>query len=159
MSGLGPQALTSAPSVPLKPTGPTSALLASTTTAFGTRFTSTPSQYPPPLPPPSDSLGGTAYCAAGLSVISDIPRRPHWPVKLHGWINGGALDTITSKSPSQLKADFSSLLDKPSVSAGLGLIYRFDPIRVEMNFGVPLAANKSDLARKGLQVGIGFDFL
>jgi outer membrane protein insertion porin family len=51
------------------------------------------------------------------------------------------------------------VLSKPSISAGVGLIYRFDPIRVEMNFGVPLVASKSDGARKGLQVGMGVEFL
>ncbi len=48
---------------------------------------------------------------------------------------------------------------RPSVSAGVGLIYRFDPIRVEVNFGVPLAANKSDAMRRGVQVGIGLEYL
>ena len=34
-----------------------------------------------------------------------------------------------------------------------------DPVRVEVNFGVPLVASKSDGVRKGFQVGIGLDFL
>jgi len=50
-------------------------------------------------------------------------------------------------------------LSRPSVSAGLGLIYRFDPVRVEVNFGVPLVASKSDSMRRGLQVGMGLEFL
>jgi outer membrane protein insertion porin family len=50
-------------------------------------------------------------------------------------------------------------LRKPSISAGVGLIYRFDPVRVEVNFGVPLVASKSDGVRKGFQVGIGMEFL
>lgn len=48
---------------------------------------------------------------------------------------------------------------RPSVSAGVGLIYRLDPIRVEVNFGVPLVASKSDGFRKGIQVGMGVEFL
>jgi outer membrane protein insertion porin family len=47
----------------------------------------------------------------------------------------------------------------PSISAGVGLIYRFDPIRVEVNFGVPLVASKSDDAKRGLQVGMGLEFM
>jgi outer membrane protein insertion porin family len=35
---------------------------------------------------------------------------------------------------------------------GLGLVYRFDWIRVKANFGVPLAAAASDGARKGFQL-------
>jgi len=50
-------------------------------------------------------------------------------------------------------------ISKPSISAGVGLIYRFDPVRVEANFGVPLVASKSDGSRRGFQVGIGLDFL
>lgn len=53
----------------------------------------------------------------------------------------------------------SRTLSRPSLSAGLGLIYRFDPIRVEVNFGVPLAASQSDGMRRGVQVGIGLEFL
>ena len=46
------------------------------------------------------------------------------------------------------------------MSAGIGLVYRFDPsVRVEVNFGVPLVANKTDGIMRGFQVGIGLDFL
>lgn len=48
---------------------------------------------------------------------------------------------------------------RPSISAGVGVIYRFDPVRVEVNFGVPLVASKSDGTRRGLQVGMGLEFL
>lgn len=50
-------------------------------------------------------------------------------------------------------------LRKPSISAGVGLMYRFDPLRVEVNFGVPLVASQSDGMRRGFQVGIGMEFL
>ena len=52
-----------------------------------------------------------------------------------------------------------SSISKPSISAGVGLVYKLDPVRVEVNFGVPLVASKSDGVRKGFQVGIGLDFL
>ena len=42
----------------------------------------------------ADSLGGDVYWAAGLSLISDIPKKPHWPVKLHGFVNAGRLDCV-----------------------------------------------------------------
>ncbi|KAG8913191.1 hypothetical protein FRC01_004685, partial [Tulasnella sp. 417] len=50
-------------------------------------------------------------------------------------------------------------LTRPSISAGVGLIYRFDPVRVEVNVGVPLVAGQSDLGRRGVQVGMGLEFL
>ena len=45
------------------------------------------------------------------------------------------------------------MLSKPAVSVGLGLIYKFDPIRLEVNFGVPLVASKSDSMRRGFPSG------
>jgi outer membrane protein insertion porin family len=48
---------------------------------------------------------------------------------------------------------------KPAVSAGVGLIYRLDPVRLEVNFGVPLVASKTDKMRRGFQMGIGLEFL
>ncbi|KZT68930.1 hypothetical protein DAEQUDRAFT_711147 [Daedalea quercina L-15889] len=104
-----------------------------------------------------DSLGGDMYWAAGLSVVSDIPKKPHWPVKLHGFVNLGRLDT-RDKSQSLID-NMRESISKPSVGAGVGLVYKLDAVRVEVNFGVPLVASKSDGVRKGIQVGIGLDFL
>ncbi len=39
-----------------------------------------------------DSLGGELLWAAGVSVVGDIPFKPHWPVKLHGFVNMGRLN-------------------------------------------------------------------
>lgn len=49
--------------------------------------------YPHSRASSADSLGGDLYWAAGLSLISDIPKRPQWPVKLHGFVNLGRLDS------------------------------------------------------------------
>jgi len=105
----------------------------------------------------SDSLGGELYWSAGLSLISDIPKKPSWPVKTHIFINSGRLDNI-DKSKS-LATNVKECITKPCVSAGVGIIYRFDPLRVEVNFGVPLVASKSDGHRRGFEVGIGVNFL
>ncbi|KAI0077621.1 hypothetical protein K474DRAFT_1661556 [Panus rudis PR-1116 ss-1] len=105
----------------------------------------------------SDSLGGNLYWATGLSLISDIPRKPHWPVKLHAFVNAGHLDAVDKNR--SLEESVKSSIQRASVSAGLGLVYKLDPVRVEVNFGVPLLSNKGDGKRKGIQVGIGLDFL
>ena len=124
----------------------------------------------------ADSLGGDLYWSAGLSLISDIPRKPQWPVKLHGFINAGRLGCIDRCaclsfslllffSPSHvilakpLQDAIASTLAKPSISAGLGIVYRLEPVRIEMNFGVPLVASKGEGARKGFQLGVGLEFL
>ncbi|KAJ7637008.1 surface antigen-domain-containing protein [Roridomyces roridus] len=105
----------------------------------------------------SDSVGGELYWAAGLSVISKIPKKPDWPIKTHIWVNAGRLDNIDQSRP--LSDSIAATLTKPSVSAGVGLIYNFDIARVELNFGLPLVASKSDGSRRGLQVGLGLEFL
>lgn len=123
-----------------------------------------------------DSLGGELYWAAGLSLISDLPKKPHWPVKTHLFLNAGRLDNIDKGdfvpatlshssyqshvvSGKSLASNVQESISRPSISAGLGIVYRFDPLRVEVNFGVPLVASKSDGHRRGLEVGIGVNFL
>ncbi|EIM81386.1 uncharacterized protein STEHIDRAFT_171771 [Stereum hirsutum FP-91666 SS1] len=104
-----------------------------------------------------DSLGGDYYWAAGLSLISNLPPKPHWPLKAHFFLNAGQLQG--SQPGISLRDTLATCVSKPSISAGVGLIYLFDPIRVELNFGVPLVASKSDGLRKGIQVGMGLEFL
>ncbi|EDR02029.1 uncharacterized protein LACBIDRAFT_186162 [Laccaria bicolor S238N-H82] len=104
-----------------------------------------------------DYIGGDIYYSAGASLISNIPKKPHWPVKAHLWVNAGRLDALDKSRP--LLESIQNTLSRPSISAGVGLIYRFDPIRVEVNFGVPLVASKSDGSRRGIQVGMGLEFL
>ncbi|KIK65641.1 hypothetical protein GYMLUDRAFT_39139 [Collybiopsis luxurians FD-317 M1] len=104
-----------------------------------------------------DSMGGDLYWSTGLSVISNIPRKGHWPVKSHVFLDAGRLDAI-DKSRT-FGENIKNTMSKPSVSAGVGLIYKFDPIRLEVNFGLPLVASKSDGTRKGIQVGVGLEFL
>jgi outer membrane protein insertion porin family len=67
--------------------------------------------------------------------------------------------TFTFSIDKSLAENITSLIAQPSIAAGVGLVYKFDWVRVEANFGVPLAAASSDGARKGFQVGMGIDFL
>ena len=122
------------------------------------------------------------YYSAGASVISDIPTKAHWPVKAHLWVNAGRLDGVNQgqtaidffhfnhalmnsfhallqQADLSLKTTVLESLSRPSISVGLGLIYRFDPVRVEVNIGLPLVASKGDGCRKGVQVGMGLEFL
>ncbi|KIY62787.1 mitochondrial protein [Cylindrobasidium torrendii FP15055 ss-10] len=104
-----------------------------------------------------DSLGGDLYWSAGFSLISEIPKLRSWPMNLHMWVNAGQLNAMdASKS---LLQNVGTTIARPSISAGVGLIYRFDPVRVELNLGVPLVASQSDNMRRGIQVGMGLEFL
>ena len=104
------------------------------------------------------------FWAAGASLIAHLPRKPHWPVKVQAFLNAGQLEPLhrhehaRGAGPS-LRSTAAAALAQPSVSAGVGLVYLFDPVRAELNFGVPLAARASDGTRKGVQVGIGLEFL
>ncbi|KAG8916306.1 hypothetical protein FRC01_003239 [Tulasnella sp. 417] len=106
-----------------------------------------------------DSLGGDLYWSVGVSMFTDVPKKPHWPIKLHAFVNAGRLDALDRSKPIDLVESVKQSLTRPSISAGVGLIYRFDPVRVEVNVGVPLVAGQSDLGRRGVQVGMGLEFL
>ncbi|TEB24481.1 hypothetical protein FA13DRAFT_1739187 [Coprinellus micaceus] len=96
-----------------------------------------------------DSVGGDIYYSLGASVISKVPKKPHWPVNLHGWVNAGRV-------PRPLVDNVKDVPFKtPQYPQAWAYIYRFDPVRVEVNFGVPIVSSKSDGTRKGIQVGVG----
>jgi len=78
---------------------------------------------------------------------------PHLPRHCHPSYQSSAT------SAKSLASNVRESVSRPSISAGLGIVYRFDPLRVEVNFGVPLVASKSDGHRRGFEVGIGVNFL
>ncbi|TYJ58282.1 hypothetical protein B9479_001108 [Cryptococcus floricola] len=104
-----------------------------------------------------DSLGGDMSWGMGLSLLGPIPGKPNWPVKWHGFINGGKVSAYdTSRS---FVDNITKMYSSPSLSVGLGLVYRLDPLRVEVNFAVPLIGRKGEAFSRGLGVGVGIDFL
>lgn len=58
-----------------------------------------------------------------------------------------------------VRSTLHTLLTRPSISTGFGLIYRLDPVRVEANVTFPLAAARGEGLRRGVQVGIGLEML
>ncbi|EJD36254.1 hypothetical protein AURDEDRAFT_147230 [Auricularia subglabra TFB-10046 SS5] len=105
-----------------------------------------------------DALGGDVYWAAGLSLMGDIPRKPHWPLKTHLFLNAGRLDAF-DPARRNVADQLRETLRSPSVTAGVGVVVHYGAARAEINFGVPLVAASSDRVTKGLQVGIGLEFL
>jgi outer membrane protein insertion porin family len=47
----------------------------------------------------------------------------------------------------------------PSIAAGVGIVYAHPVARFELNFSLPLVLRKGEEGRKGLQLGIGINFL
>ncbi|KAK0528041.1 hypothetical protein OC835_004797 [Tilletia horrida] len=105
-----------------------------------------------------DSLGGDAHWSTGVELAGPIWGKPQWPLKWHIFANAGQLGLLDQSTTASALASLRSLT-QPSVSAGAGLVFRQGPLRLEVNAGVPLVAHRSDLMRRGFQVGIGIDFL
>lgn len=102
-----------------------------------------------------DALGGNMYWAAGISAIAPLPRLESKPLRAHAFVNAG-----TNVPAGQcFKSTAEKLTKSPSVSVGLGLIYRHSIARIELNYCVPLTAAKGDQIKRGLQLGIGLNFL
>jgi len=47
----------------------------------------------------------------------------------------------------------------PSVAAGVGVVYAHPVARFELNFSLPLVMRRGEEGRKGLQFGVGINFL
>lgn len=104
-----------------------------------------------------DSLGGDMYVAGGVSLLTPLPTAPeHWPVRLQTFVNGGSL---LNMDKSDVAGSVRTLLSQPSVSAGVGLVFKHPVARVEVSFSLPLMARISDRTRKGLSFGLGVDFM
>lgn len=104
-----------------------------------------------------DSLGGDIYLATAASVMGPIPGAPdHWPLRGQIFLNSGSL---LSLSQTTMPQTLRTLCSQPSISAGFGLIFRHPVARVEMSFTLPVVARSSDSSKKGLQFGLGADFL
>lgn len=50
----------------------------------------------------ADSLGGDIFYSLGLSLVTGMPRKPHWPIKTHVWVNAGQLDSLNRGERSRL---------------------------------------------------------
>ncbi|KAG0257915.1 hypothetical protein BG011_003685 [Mortierella polycephala] len=105
-----------------------------------------------------DSLGGDAYVLAGVSLLTPVPgfaKRDSF--KGHIFANAGSL--ISVKPGQSAKTTVDNLVKAPSVSVGVGMVYRHPQVRIEFNFGLPLMATKTDAISRGWQLGIGINFL
>lgn len=113
--------------------------------------------------------------ALGLSVFAPIPKKEHWPLKFHGFLNGGKVvvyDTCTSTlvlflicgllipiTARGFAENVAKMYSAPNLSVGLGLVYRLEPLRVELNFAMPLVGRKGERMARGFGVGVGIEFL
>ncbi|KAF2663384.1 outer membrane protein, OMP85 family [Microthyrium microscopicum] len=119
-----------------------------------------------------DALGGDMYAAGGVSLLVPLPRTgKESPLRLQAFLNAGRLVALKGKPKDGAAMDSESVKqsvkktleelkkDHPSAAAGVGLVYAHPLARFELNVSMPLAIRKDELARKGLQFGIGITFM
>ncbi|KAM7221760.1 mitochondrial outer membrane beta-barrel protein Tob55, variant 2 [Rhypophila decipiens] len=124
-----------------------------------------------------DAVGGDVFAAGGVNMLLPVPRTgPSSPFRIQVFANGGRLVAFKNKGKAK-EEGVSSTLDSrtvldgmksavgelvsglPSLSAGVGLVYAHHIARFELNFSLPLVARSGEEVRKGLQVGVGINFL
>jgi len=118
-----------------------------------------------------DGVGGDVYAAGSLNLLFPFPRvGKDSPLRLQIFANGGrslALKNsretggVGSKSVSKnVYGTVAQLANElPSMAAGFGMVYAHPVARFELNFSLPLVLRKGEEGRKGLQFGVGINFL
>jgi outer membrane protein insertion porin family len=106
----------------------------------------------------SDSLGGTSFLEAGLQVSFPFLQSAAHFARAHAFVNAGLLgDVSRDKLESACKNPRSI---RPSLSVGGGLMFKMaETARLELNFAVPLVKSGGIKCERGIQVGIGMEFL
>ncbi|KAL4932264.1 SAM complex subunit SAM50 [Aspergillus undulatus] len=119
----------------------------------------------------ADAVGGDVYAAGSANLLFPLPRvGAEKPLRLQAFVNGGRLlplrnaDKSAPATNSEVKDAMSSTISElgnglPSVAAGVGLVYAHPAARFELNVSLPLVLRKGEEGRKGLQLGIGINFL
>jgi outer membrane protein insertion porin family len=118
-----------------------------------------------------DGVGGDVYAAASANLLFPFPRLgKDSPLRFQLFANGGRLlalksggekggmsGTAVQSSVYRTVAELANGL--PSLAAGFGIVYAHPVARFELNFSLPLVMRKGEDARKGLQFGVGINFL
>lgn len=124
-----------------------------------------------------DAVGGDVYAAGSANIFLPLPRvGPERPLRLQAFINGGRLLALKKSSDDNagkegdrmdsgevqrsMSSTVADLFDGlPTTAAGIGIVYAHPVARFELNFSLPLILRKGEEGRKGLQFGVGINFL
>lgn len=130
----------------------------------------------------SDSVGGDLFAAGSVNMLLPLPYKgPDSGLRFQVFANGGRLVALRDRSSSSSKSKkesgsggpmsagavgngmlsaIGSLLGgAPSTAAGVGLVYAHPVARFELNLSLPLVLRRGEVGTKGLQVGVGINFL
>lgn len=126
-----------------------------------------------------DSVGGDAFAAGSVNMLLPLPYKgPDSSLRFQLFANGGRLVALKdTRGGSRGEKAGSASLDSravhegmlsavkdlfngvPSMAAGVGLVYAHPVARFELNFSLPLVLRRGELGTKGLQLGVGINFL
>jgi outer membrane protein insertion porin family len=119
-----------------------------------------------------DAVGGDVYAAGAVNLLMPFPRvGKDTPLRFQLFANAGRL--LALKGSGEKDGQSSKITQKsvyntiaqlgdgtlPSLAAGFGVVYAHPVARFELNFSLPLVLRKGEEGRKGLQFGVGIDFL
>ncbi|CAK7224925.1 hypothetical protein SCUCBS95973_005684 [Sporothrix curviconia] len=129
----------------------------------------------------SDAVGGDVFAAGGVNLLVPITKAGREsPLRLQLFANSGRLVALRNKkqpkaqaeedapvagqSSSQVAKSVSAAMQElatglPSTAVGVGLVYAHPVARFELNFSLPLVMRRGEESRKGLQVGVGINFM
>lgn len=104
-----------------------------------------------------DALGGDAFFSGGASLFTKFPGvSKESGLKLHTFLNFGS---CVPWDHSDNTATLVKELLQPSVGCGFGIVFKHPVARFELNFVLPVVAHENDALRKGLQYGVGIQFM
>ncbi|KAK2039184.1 surface antigen [Colletotrichum somersetense] len=123
-----------------------------------------------------DSVGGDVFAAGSVNMLFPLPYKgPDSALRFQVFANSGRLVAMKSKGKgddethkgldagSVANSAWRALNDLatglPSTAAGVGLVYAHPVARFELNFSLPLVLRRGEQGTKGLQVGVGINFL
>jgi outer membrane protein insertion porin family len=111
-----------------------------------------------------DGVGGDFYAAFSSNLLFPFPRvGKDTPLRLQLFANGGRLLALKDKGGNTSNSVYSTIASLgdglPSLAAGVGVVYAHPIARFELNFSLPLVVRRGEDARKGLQFGVGINFL
>lgn len=122
-----------------------------------------------------DAVGGDAFAAGSVNMLFPLPYKgPDSGLRFQLFANGGRLVALKNKLKSEGTSDglsggmvrngmFNAVGElfngPPSFAAGVGLVYAHPVARFELNFGLPVIVRKGELVTKGVQLGVGINFL
>ncbi|KAH6678717.1 mitochondrial outer membrane protein-like protein [Halenospora varia] len=112
----------------------------------------------------SDALGGDIFAAGSANLLIPFPRvGKDTPLRLQLFANAGRLLALKDRGGNTQKSVYNTIAQLgdslPSMAAGFGVVYAHPVARFELNFSLPLVMRRGEETRKGLQFGVGINFL